>query len=91
MPPGTSDHLVGSLSPDLAQALGNSVLFGSPNDLPAPPDTVALGEILARLDPGDRNAIVSGLPAEQQQAAMAAAVHAAAVGSVESGFVPVCP
>jgi hypothetical protein len=91
MPPGASDRLVASLSPDLAQTLGNAVRFGSPSDLPAPPDTATLGAILARLDPVDRNAIVSALPAEQQQAAVAAAAHAVVVGSVESGFVAMCP
>jgi hypothetical protein len=78
MPGDVAAQVVRALSPELSQFVDSSAMFGaSAGTLPAPPDTSTLGDLLARLDRVDRNAIMSGLPGEQQ-AAVAAAEESAA-------------
>ncbi|HEX2402833.1 MAG TPA: hypothetical protein VHJ79_23055 [Mycobacterium sp.] len=72
MPAAVSAQVVGNLSPALREGLGNAVQYMvGPEALPPPPDAVALGVVLARLDVTDTNAILGGLPVEQQQAVTA--------------------
>ena len=80
MPPSVHAQVVGRLSPDLRNGLGNLVLFADPSQQPPAPDAITLGQILARLDRVDRNVVMSGLPAEQR-AAVAAAAEQSAVAS----------
>jgi hypothetical protein len=90
MPPSVSAQVIRSLSPDLSQGLGNLALFVEPSRLPPAPDATTLGQLLARLDRGDRNAVMSGLPAEQR-AAVAAAVEQSAVFASRFGVPLACP
>jgi len=67
MPPEVRARVVGELSPELRQALGNAAMFmASAQSLPAEPNDQALGTMLAHLDPNDADAIVSGLPLERR-------------------------
>ena len=89
MPPSVSAQVMASLVPTMSQGLGNLVPYVDPSRLPPPPDATTLGQLLARLDPVDRNAVMSGLPADQQTA-VAAAEQSAAEATL-FGIPPTCP
>ena len=93
MPGDVAAQVVRTLSPELSRFVDSSVMFGgsagTASTLPAPPDTSTLGDLMARLDRADRNAIMSGLPLEQQ-AAVAAAEQSAAFAYL-LGAPPACP
>lgn len=88
MPPNVSAQVMGGLTPDLSQGLGNLVLYVEPSRLPPAPDATTLGQLLSRIDPVDRNAVMNGLPVEQQ-AAVAAAAQSEAAASL-FGIPPAC-
>lgn len=73
MPPKVGAQVVASLSPELSEVFGVATFL----TLPAPPDTATLGSVLLRLDSGDAKAIMSGLPATQQDALAAVEVDEA--------------
>ena len=89
MPPSVQAQVVGTLSPDLANGLGNLALYVEPNQLRTVPDSATLGGILTRLDRHDRNAIMNALPVEQQET-VAAAEYLAAGSSFMSGAPTAC-
>jgi hypothetical protein len=89
MPPSVQAQVVGSLSPDLANGLGNLALtVEAPDSLPAP-DNTTLGGILTRLDRSDRNAIMNGLPVDQQPE-VASSEQSASAASFISGRYTAC-
>lgn len=78
MPPSAQAQVVGSLSPELSNGLGNLALtVDSSNSLAPAPDNTTLGRILPHLGLQDRNAIVRALPAERRSAVVAAEQSAA--------------
>jgi hypothetical protein len=89
MPPSVQAQVVGSLSPDLANGLGNLALSVEPSRFPPAPDNATLGGILTRLDRSDRNAIMNGLPVDQQPE-VAASEQSASVASFISGRYTAC-
>jgi hypothetical protein len=89
MPPTVSAHVMGRLTPDLSQGLGNLVLYVEPSRLPPAPDATTLGQLLSRIDPVDRNAVMNGLSVEQQAAVDVAAQSEAAASLF--GLPPACP
>ena len=82
MPPSVQAQVVGTLSPDLANGLGNLALSVEPSRFPPAPDNATLGGILTRLDLHDRNTIMNGLPVEQQPEVAAAEQSAASASFV---------
>jgi hypothetical protein len=89
MPPNVSAEVMGSLTPDLSQGLGNLVLYVEPSQLPPAPDATTLRQLLSRIDPVDRNAVMNGLSVEEQAAVNAAAQSEAAASLF--GLPPACP
>jgi hypothetical protein len=89
MPPSMQAQVAGTLSPDLANGVGNLALLVEPSQLPPAPDTATLGGILTRLSRHDRNAIINGLPVERQ-AEVAAAEQSQAGASFVSGTATTC-